>query len=151
MKPTHLKLAIAGLIVAGAISYLAVAGASSGGWVYFMDVDRFVADAQAQHSRVRLHGKVVDDDHFAVNGGSLTARFTLAGKTNSVPVCYRGAIPDMFKAGGEVVVEGKRDSSGVFQADVLMTKCASKYEPASPHGSDAGGATSTAKQREARS
>jgi cytochrome c-type biogenesis protein CcmE len=151
MKPTRLKLATAGLIVAGAISYLALAGAANGGWVYFMDVDRYVADAQAQHARVRLHGKVLEDERFAVNGASLAASFTLAGKTNRVPVVYRGTLPDMFKAGGEVVVEGKRDASGVFQADVLMTKCASKYEPASPHATDRGGDRTTAAQREARS
>jgi len=37
-------------------------------------------------------------------------------------------VPDMFKSGAEIVVEGKQDAAGVFQADVLMTKCASKYE-----------------------
>jgi cytochrome c-type biogenesis protein CcmE len=39
----------------------------------------------------------------------------------------------MFGPGKNVVVEGRRDPAGVFQADVLMTKCASKYEPGSPH------------------
>src|SRR5436190_14881923 len=106
MRPTRLKLVVAGLIMAGAIGYLALAGATDGGWVYFMDVDRYVADAQAHNARVRLHGSVADDDRFASNGASLTASFTLAGKTDRVPVCYHGAVPDMFKVGGEVVVEG---------------------------------------------
>ena len=34
----------------------------------------------------------------------------------------------MFKAGSEVVVEGQADAAGTFQADLMMTKCASKYE-----------------------
>jgi len=58
----------------------------------------------------------------------LTAIFTVTGKTGRIPVAYHGVIPDMFKAGVEVVVEGKMDDTGVFQANVLMTKCASKYE-----------------------
>jgi len=37
------------------------------------------------------------------------------------------AIPDLFKDGAEVIVEGKYDE-GLFIADNLMTKCASRYE-----------------------
>ena len=37
-------------------------------------------------------------------------------------------VPDTFQADREVVVEGTLDESGVFRADTLLTKCASKYE-----------------------
>ena len=49
----------------------------------------------------------------------------------SVPVVYRGSVPDLFKVGREVRVEG-RLRSGVFVAkrDTLRTKCPSKYTPA---------------------
>ena len=48
----------------------------------------------------------------------------------SVPVVYRGSVPDLFKAGREVRLEG-RLQSGVFVAkkDSLRTKCPSKYTP----------------------
>jgi cytochrome c-type biogenesis protein CcmE len=48
----------------------------------------------------------------------------------SVPVVYRGSVPDLFKVGREVRVEG-RLQSGVFVAkrDSLRTKCPSKYTP----------------------
>jgi cytochrome c-type biogenesis protein CcmE len=48
----------------------------------------------------------------------------------SVPVVYRGSVPDLFKVGREVRVEG-RLQSGVFVAkrDTLRTKCPSKYTP----------------------
>jgi cytochrome c-type biogenesis protein CcmE len=48
----------------------------------------------------------------------------------SVPVVYRGSVPDLFKVGREVRVEG-RLRSGVFVAkrDSLRTKCPSKYTP----------------------
>lgn len=48
----------------------------------------------------------------------------------SVPVVYRGSVPDMFKVGREVRLEG-RLRSGVFVAkrDSLRTKCPSKYTP----------------------
>ena len=48
----------------------------------------------------------------------------------SVPVVYRGSVPDLFRVGREVRVEG-RLRSGVFVAkrDSLRTKCPSKYTP----------------------
>ena len=48
----------------------------------------------------------------------------------SVPVVYRGSVPELFRVGREVRVEG-RLRSGVFVAkrDSLRTKCPSKYTP----------------------
>jgi cytochrome c-type biogenesis protein CcmE len=43
-------------------------------------------------------------------------------------VVYRGIIPDTFSDSVEVVVEGRLDSNGVFQATTLLAKCASRYE-----------------------
>jgi cytochrome c-type biogenesis protein CcmE len=46
----------------------------------------------------------------------------------SVPVVYRGSVPDQFKTGRELRLEG-RLQSGVFVAnrDSMRTKCPSKY------------------------
>ena len=46
----------------------------------------------------------------------------------SVPVVYRGSVPDQFKTGRELRLEG-RLRSGVFVAerDSMRTKCPSKY------------------------
>ena len=136
MNSIRRKLVIAGVILTGAFSYLAFAGMQNG-WVYFVSVEQFTQDAQFHNQRVRIHGKVATDG-FDASKSLLTAKFNLAGKGGeSVPVVYRGVIPDLFQAGRDVVVEGRRDAAGVFQADVLMTKCASKYEPDSPHGKGA--------------
>ena len=131
MTRIQVKLLVAGLILTSAIGYLAIAGVKSG-WVYFVDVDKFLIDGQYRTQRVRIHGRVQKAD-FQVSPARLVASFRLAGESGSVPVHYRGNIPEMFGVEKNVVVEGKCDSAGVFQADVLMTKCASKYEPGSPH------------------
>ena len=136
MNSIRLKLIFAGVILTGAFSYLAFAGMQKG-WVYFVSVEQFAADPQFHNQRVRLHGKVAVDG-FDASKSLLTANFNLAGKAGeSIPVEYRGVIPDTFEAGRDVVVEGRRDAAGVFRADVLMTKCASKYEADSPHGKGA--------------
>jgi cytochrome c-type biogenesis protein CcmE len=52
---------------------------------------------------------------------------------------YRGAVPDTFKPGAEVIVEGRfNKQSGVFSASTLITKCPSKYEKMSAEASPKG-------------
>jgi cytochrome c-type biogenesis protein CcmE len=130
MSTIRRKLLLAGTVLIAAVGYLGYAGVKAG-WVYFLDVDQFVADQSLRTQRVRLHGKVDSSGFSAVN---LDARFNLLGKGESLRVAYHGVIPDMFQAGRDVVVEGRFDAkSNVFVADVLMTKCASKYEAGSGH------------------
>jgi cytochrome c-type biogenesis protein CcmE len=131
MSKMRLKLIVAVVVVGGAVSFLASASIKSG-WVYYLEVDKYLADSQYKTQRVRLHGKVAEEA-FSVSTSALTANFNLLGHTGKVPVTYKGVIPDMFQAGRDVVVEGKLNESGAFQADVLLTKCASKYESGSPH------------------
>ncbi|MFG0251924.1 MAG: cytochrome c maturation protein CcmE [Phycisphaerales bacterium JB038] len=125
MNHVRIKLAIALLILLGAVVLLARA-ATSGGYVYMMPVDEFVASEAAQTKRVRLNG-VVCEENVDVSGALGVANFDLLGDTGRLPVSYTGVVPDMFKPGNEVIVEGKLDIEGTFQADTLMTKCASKY------------------------
>lgn len=126
MKHVRIKLLVAGLVLLTSVGYLAVAGARSG-WVYYMHVDEFVQDDAYQGRRVRLYG-LVGQDHVDTQPAMLLASFNLRGESANLPVRYQGVVPDTFKPGCEVMVEGKLDDAGVFQADTLMTKCASKYQ-----------------------
>jgi cytochrome c-type biogenesis protein CcmE len=131
MSAIQKKLCLAGTGLVLAVCYLTYAGIKSG-WVYFVDVDQFVADSRYHTQRLRLHGRVAVE---RFSSESLDARFVLLGQARQLNVVYHGVIPDQFQPGRDVVVEGKLDSAGIFRADVMMTKCASKYEPASPHQS----------------
>src|SRR6476660_7060029 len=122
---THLKLKIslATIIFSAAVGYLAFAGAQKG-WVYTLGVDQFLQNSEQQSQRVRLCG-IVAEEPLELHKAQLTAKFALKGQQALLPVTYKGVIPDIFKAGCEVIIEGKRDPAGTFQADLLMTKCAS--------------------------
>lgn len=126
MPRAHHKTLVGGLLLAGALGYLGFAGLGAG-WVYFLDVDTFVGDTGATRARTRLHG-TVGADTSEVSRVNLIATFDLLGSSQRLPVVYHGPIPELFQPGREVVVEGALDEGGVFQADVLLTKCASKYE-----------------------
>lgn len=80
---------------------------------------------------VALVGKVVGPVHgagYAKDG--LRFRVGDIGGTATVPIVYRGSVPDQFKLGRHVVVSG-RYTHGTFVAkrDSLVTKCPSKYAP----------------------
>lgn len=47
----------------------------------------------------------------------------------SIPVSYEGVIPDPFRDGREIVLQGSINESGVFvgDRDTLVTKCPSKF------------------------
>jgi cytochrome c-type biogenesis protein CcmE len=48
----------------------------------------------------------------------------------TVPVVYRGSVPDLFKVGREVYVKGElTGDTFVATEDSLVTKCPSKYAP----------------------
>ena len=122
------KLSIAGVIFVGAIVYLSFAGMQTG-WTYTVGVNTYLSDAKYQGQRVRLCGKV-GAEGIDVQKSQLSAKFILLGDGQQIAVNYHGIVPDLFKAGGEVLVEGKRDAQGIFQSDLMMTKCASKYDEA---------------------
>ena len=54
--------------------------------------------------------------------------FTVVDKNQSVKVTFRDALPDTFRAGGPVQVDGVYKAPGVMEADHVYTKCPSKYE-----------------------
>jgi cytochrome c-type biogenesis protein CcmE len=139
MNRTATKFITAGIVLVAAVSYLAYAGMKEGWVSYHLQVDEYLASIDVhRNQRVRLVGLVAEEG-LVSQPGRLSARFTMTGATGSVNVSYKGVIPDLFKAGVEVVVEGRSaDASGVFQADLLMTKCASKYDAAGGEGHEGG-------------
>ncbi len=80
-----------------------------------------------QPARVKLGGYVKEGSINISDSDLLDASFVVEQGDESVPVRYRGTRPDLFKDGAEVIVEGEY-IDGVFQADMLQTKCASRYE-----------------------
>jgi cytochrome c-type biogenesis protein CcmE len=86
-----------------------------------------------EHGAVSLAGIVVRPHGDARSPKGL--RFGLrdfTGKT-TVQVVYHGSVPDLFKAGRRVVVDGTlRDGHFIGKPDSLVTKCPSKYQPGRP-------------------
>ncbi len=120
------KFLIGGFIVFIAIGYLGYTGFMSSA-AYYYTVSEFMSrQGSVSGQTVRLSGQVTPGSVVPEAGGS-TLRFTITEEGSSLPVIYSGVIPDTFKAGSDVVIEGHLNSSGVFEAGTIMPKCASKY------------------------
>lgn len=126
MSSTHRKFLIAGTVLLGAVGYLCYAGISAG-QSYCLSVDTFLGGPQFHNQKLLLFGEVSDED-LSMDFENMDVAFLLLGEQSKIKVQYHGVIPDMFKAGGQVVVRGKLSENKVFKADQLLTKCASKYE-----------------------
>ncbi|MDX6409864.1 MAG: cytochrome c-type biosis protein CcmE [Gaiellaceae bacterium] len=80
--------------------------------------------------RVSLMGKVVGNPAGDAHAGGLRFRLRDVAGSATATVVYKGSVPDLFRSGRDVVVDGKM-RNGVFVAvpNTLVTKCPSKYQP----------------------
>jgi len=81
---------------------------------------------------VQLAGLVVGPVRGDAHDGGLRFRLKdISGEsTTSVVVLYSGSVPDLFKVGRHVVVDGQlRKGTFVAQPGSMITKCPSKYAP----------------------
>ncbi len=127
MKKKQRKFLVSGILVAGALIYI-IASGFRGNQVFYVTVEELHAKGSELYGeRIRMAGNVVKGS-ITKGDDQLFTRFSLVQEGEKVPVEYQGITPDMFKDGAEVIVEGSYTESGVFHADNLMAKCASRYE-----------------------
>ena len=62
-------------------------------------------------------------------GGAAGVRFKVTDGSASVPVVYKGILPDLFRAGQGVVVLGSTQPDGVFRASEVLAKHDETYMP----------------------
>ena len=122
-------LKVAGLvaIVAACVGYLVYSATGTSAEYY-----RTVAELRSDHSGgdARVLGTVQDD--VQRTAGGLEVKFTATDSGASMPVEYRGPLPDIFRPGIQVVVEGRMNAEGVFVAKTLLAKCPSRFTAAAP-------------------
>jgi len=114
----------------GGLGWLVYSGLNEGS-VYFLNVREALAAPAGELTKARLFGTVGAGDVTKAPGG-LGVNFSLVDKddpSKTIFVTYKGAVPDTFKPGVEVIVEGGiKPGQDSFAATTLMTKCPSKYQ-----------------------
>jgi cytochrome c-type biogenesis protein CcmE len=145
MKRRHKRIGIiiVGLAGLGVATFL-VASAFRENLVFFFSPTQ-VAAKEAPVDRTFRIGGLVQDGTLKRDSDGLTVRFTVTDTAASVPVVYKGILPDLFKEGRGCVAQGKNGPDGVFQADQVLAKHDENYMPP-----EAGAALDAAKhEREA--
>lgn len=111
-----------GVVVAACIGYLVYSATGSSAEYY-----QTISEARSAHSAgdVRVLGTVQPGVE-RLDGGQ-EVRFVASDGKAEMPVDYRGAVPDIFRPGIQVVVEGRTGGDGVFHARTLLAKCPSRF------------------------
>jgi cytochrome c-type biogenesis protein CcmE len=129
MKRRHKRIAIILVGLAGlSLAAFLVASAFRENLVFFFSPTQ-VAAKEAPLDRTFRIGGLVEDGTLKRDPDGLTVRFTVTDTAASIPVVYKGILPDLFKEGRGCVAQGKIGPDGVFQAEQVLAKHDENYMP----------------------
>ncbi len=126
-KKRRLKVVAVSLIVLAIIGYLTYTGIRDT-MAYYLTVSELLAKGPSNESMgLRVGGEVIPDSIWW-NPKDLQLSFRIRDGESNLQVDYQGVVPDSFKPGKDVIVEGKYTTEGLFRATTIMPTCPSKYE-----------------------
>jgi len=126
-KRRRLLYVLTGLVLlAGAAAI--VLSVLSDNLVFFYSPTDLATRQIPEGRQLRIGGLVADRSvHRSADGKSTT--FDVTDKVHQVPIIYSGALPDLFREGQGVVVEGVREADGTIMASTVLAKHDERYMP----------------------
>jgi cytochrome c-type biogenesis protein CcmE len=127
MKYKQLKFVAGAAVIVLTLTYLGFSGFQESKAYYQTVSELYATKATAYDKRLKVAGDVVPGS--IVREGKVI-KFLISQETDTLPVQYVGtdAPPDTFVDRAQAVVEGQLGRDGVFIANKMQAKCASKYE-----------------------
>jgi len=127
MKTRHKRIAFIafGLIGLGIAAFL-VTSAFKNNLVFFFSPSQVAAKEAPVGKNLRIGG-LVENGSVKRETDGLTIRFSVTDTAKSIPVVYKGILPDLFKEGRGCVAQGHVGSDGVFYADQVLAKHDENY------------------------
>lgn len=140
-----LRIGIAVAIIVGTIGWLAYSGYGSSKSYFVTVAELGHMGNKAYHSQLRVEGFVKpgsiqqDGPHVTFLMNEYESHSPKAATGQLLKVVYKGSEPppDTFKDNAQAIAMGTYGRDGVFHADELQAKCASKYAPANPNAAPA--------------
>src|SRR5256714_2472109 len=127
MKPRHKRMAWIALgVVALGIATTLVLMAFNTNLVFFFTPSQVMANEATVGRTFRIGGMVVPG---SVKREGVEVRFVVTDTAKSMPVVYRGQLPDLFREGKGVVAQGELGTDGVFRAREVLAKHDENYMP----------------------
>ncbi len=129
MKARHRRFLWIGTGVAVLAAAVAlVLNAFQSNLVFFFTPTQIAANEAPKGRAFRMGGLVVAKS-LARDADGLTVHFDVTDTAKTVPVVYKGILPDLFKEGKGVVAQGQIGSDGVFRATEVLAKHDENYMP----------------------
>ena len=96
--------------------------------LYFYSPSQVAAGMVEPRATFRLGGLVAEGS-LIQEAGSMEVGFTLTDGAHTIPVRYRGLLPDLFREGQGIVTLGRLDEAGMFVAQEVLAKHDENYMP----------------------
>lgn len=130
MKAKHQRLLLVGLaLVALLAAVLLAMSALKDQAAYFYAPGDIARNGVPEGRAVRIGGMVQQGSIVRETDG-VTIRFVVTDETQAtVPVRFKGIVPDLFKEDSGVVAEGRFGPDGMFVADEILAKHDENYRP----------------------
>ena len=129
MKPRHKRLAaVAFGLAALGIAATLVLSAFQKNLVFFFTPTQIAANEAPQGRTFRVGG-LVETGSVRRAADGLTVQFVVTDTARSIPVVYKGLLPDLFREGKGVVTQGTLGPDGVFVAKEVLAKHDENYMP----------------------
>ncbi|MCL5743266.1 MAG: cytochrome c maturation protein CcmE [Acidobacteria bacterium] len=121
------KFVVLVVVVVGTLVWLAAAGINETKTYYKTISEVGQMGSQAYGKRIRVAGDVDGD---SIQRKGKVVEFTLVQDKLKLRVAYTGTdpLPDTFRGGAQALADGKMGTDGIFHANKIQAKCASKYE-----------------------
>jgi cytochrome c-type biogenesis protein CcmE len=134
MLPRHRRIALIFTGIAGlTIAVTLVLSAFQQNLVFFFTPTQVVANEAPQGRAFRVGG-MVEKGSVRRQPDGVTVHFVVTDTAKSMPVAYRGVLPDLFREGKGVVTQGHLEN-GLFVASEVLAKHDENYMP--PEAADA--------------
>jgi cytochrome c-type biogenesis protein CcmE len=127
MKSRHKRMAAIALgVVALGVATALVLTAFQKNLVFFFTPSQVAANEAPSGRTFRIGGMVVAG---SLKREGVEVRFAVTDTAKTIPVVYRGALPDLFREGKGVVAQGELGRDGVFHAREVLAKHDENYMP----------------------
>ncbi len=132
-RQKRLLFIVAGILLVAAAVGLVLYALKNNVSLYFTPTQ--VYNQEAPQGRSFRVGGLVETGSLQREKDGLTVHFSITDSSKSMPVTYKGILPDLFKEGKGVVAQGKLETDNVFHAEEVLAKHDENYMP--PEAKDA--------------
>ena len=120
-------LLLASVLLAAGIATALVLRAFNDNLVFFLTPTQVAQGQATGKDGVRIGGLVQQGSIQRGTGQNLEVRFVLTDMAHTVPVVYRGVLPDLFVEGKGAVAQGRLDAGGQLVASEVLAKHDENY------------------------